>query len=385
MTNFPAPVRLASASYKAQTFTRLAIATALGGDDSDMAANIAKKRWGEDGPVHQILKATGGLNMVIKQGAIQKAEIAAGATVADNWAKPLVNFEAAGAEFFSLVRDRSLLGRMAGLRRIPLRTRMVSTATGFSGAWVAEGRAKPVGKASYAQATLPRRKVASICVFTMEHLQAADPASELLIRDDLARAMIDVIDASFIDPANAGTADVEPASVAYGAPVDAATGATADDARDALAFAIANFDGDLEQAVLVARPEYLAHFGLNSLLNSAAVGARGGSIGGIPALPSKALPLDAGGKQQVVLVDPTGIALGEEGLELRTSREASIEMLDSNLTGDSVGVVPGTAASLVSLFQTNSVALLAEKYLNFAVARAGSVRVVTGLEGGVAS
>ena len=369
-------------AYKGQAFVRLAIATALGGDDSEQAANIAKARWGEDSIPHQVLKSTGGLGMLIQQ----KAEIAAGATVADNWARPLANFEGAAAEFFSLVRERSLIGRMAGLRRVPLRTRMVSIATGFSGAWVGEGKAKPVGKAAFAQGTLPRRQVASLCVFTDEHLRAADPASELLIRDDLARALIDVIDASFIDPANSGTTDIEPASIAYGAPVDAVTGTSdADDIRAAVAYAIANFDGDLEQAVLIARPEFLAFFGLNPLLNTEAIGARGGSIGGIPALPSKALPLDGSGKQQMVLVDPTGIALGEEGLELRTSREASIEMLDSNLTGDSIGVVPGTAASTVSLWSTNSVGLLAEKHLNFAVARAGSVRVITGLEGGVAS
>lgn len=382
MNNFPAPrpVSLAKPSAKGLAWVRYAIAMAASNDNPKQAATIAAIRWGEKSLAHQVLSSTGGIQFIR-----EKAEVPAGATASGNWAEVLGNYEAAAAEFFALVRERSLLGRIEGLRRVPLKTRLVGAATGFSAAWVGEGKAKPVGRATFAEESLPSRKVSSLSVVTQELLESLDPAAELTIRNDMANAMAAVIDASFIDPANAGTTDVEPASIAYGASVDAATGTNTDDIRDAIAFSISQFAGDLTRAVFVGRPEFFASFGLNSAFHSEQIGARGGSLGGIPAIATKALPLDAGGKQQLVLIDPDAVAYGEEGMDLRTSRQATIEMLDESLTGDSIGVVPGTAASLVSLWNTNSVGLLSEKRVNFQLARPGGVRVITGLVGGIAS
>lgn len=369
---------------KGLPWVRLAIAMAASKDDPAKAAKFAQRRWGEDSLAHQVMKAGGADFLVDKAVAetaiVEKTAIPAGSTASGNWARILGNYESAAAEFFALVRERSLL-RIPGLRRVPLHTRLVGAATGFSAAWVGEGQAKPVGKATFAEESLPARKVSSLSVLTMELLDSLDPAAEITIRDDMANAMSAVIDESFINPANSGTAGVEPASIANGAPVDAATGTSTDDIRDAIAFSIGQFAGDLARAVLVGRPEFFASFGLNSAFQVEQIGARGGSIGGIPAFVTKALPLDAGGKQQLVLFDPDAIALGEEGMSLRTSREATIEMLD-NPTNSSV---TPTATAGVSLWQTNSVGLLSEKYVNFHLARAGGVRVITGLVGGIAS
>ena len=50
----------------------------------------------------------------------------------------------------------------------------------------------------------------------------------------------------------------------------------------------ANFTGDLTRAVIIARPEWAVHQGLSSTLSTELLGARGGSIGGIPVLTTKA-------------------------------------------------------------------------------------------------
>jgi hypothetical protein len=363
---------------KGLSFVRLAIAMAASRKDADpQAAIIAEKRWGERSLAHQVL-AKGGIEFVRDR---IKANVPAGATASGNWAELLGNYEAAAAEFFSFVRERSLLGRIPGLRRVPLHTRLVGAATGFSAAWTGEGQAKPVGRATFAEETLPTRKVSSLSIVTQELLESMDPAAELMIRNDMASAMVAVIDETFINPANSGTANVEPPSIANGAPADAATGTSTDDIRDAVAFSIGQFDGDLTRAVIIGRPEFFAHVGLQSAFMAEQLGARGGSLGGIPAIPSTALPLDAGGKQQLVLLDPDAIALGEEGMDLRTARQASIEMVDEP-TGSATAP---TGASTVSLWQTNSVGILAEKRVNFQLARAGGVRVITGLVGGAAS
>jgi hypothetical protein len=364
-------------AYKGQSFTRLAIAKAISQQDNpEQAARIAAIRWGEKSFAHQILSTTGGINFIR-----EKANVPAGATTSGNWGELLGNYEAAAAEFFALVRERSLLGRIPGLRRVPLQTRLVGAASGFVAAWVGEGQAKAVGKATFAEETLPSRKVASLSVITQELLNSMDPAAELMIRDDMANAMAAVIDESFINPANAGTTNIEPASIANGAPVDAATGVSTDDVRDSIAFSIGQFEGDLTRAVIVGRPEFFAYLGLQTAFNLEAIGARGGSLGGLPAIPSNALPLDAGGKQQLVLLDPGAVALGEGTMDIRTSRQTSIEMVDEP-TGS--GTEP-TGAATVSMFQCNSAALLSEKFVNFQLARAGGVRVITGLTGGIAS
>lgn len=361
---------------KGISFARLAIAMAVGGDDHETAARIAALRWGEKSLAHEVLTRGG------PQFLREKANIPAGSTQSGGWAEILVNFEGAAAEFFSLVRERSLLGRIPGLRRVPLRTRLIGIASGFSAAWVGEGQAKPVSKGAFTQETLVGRKVSSLTVVTDELLDSADPASERVIRDDMVNAMAATIDESFINPANAGVANVEPASIAYGAAVDAATGTSTDDLRDAVTFAIGQFDGDLTRAVLVGRPELFAHMGLQSAFQIEQLGARGGSLGGIPAIATTALPLDAGGKQQLVLVDPDSVAFGEEGMDLRTSRKGTIQVAD-NPTGSTTD--PTGTASVISLWQCNSSGILAEKTIGWQLARSGGVRVITGLVGGIAS
>jgi len=63
------------------------------------------------------------------------------------------------------------------------------------------------------------------------------------------------------------------------------------------------------------------------------------------------------------------------------SREASLQMLD-NPTNNSA---TGTATSMVSMFQTNSVAFRAERTLNWAKRRASAVAVLSGVNWGVPS
>lgn len=336
---------------KGLAFARIAIASALAKGEDDFGY-IAKARYGEDSLPHRIAEG-GGLAQLIHV----KAEVAAGATVAGNWANILTDAESAAAEFFELVRDRSLIGRIAGLRRMPLRTRVISMSSGFSAAWVGEGKAVPVSSAVFDVTTLPALKVGALSVATTEMLESSDPAAERIIRDDMIAALVSAIDASFIDPTNNGVSGVEPASVTNGAPSVAATGNGLDDLR----LLIDAFPGDLQQAILIGSAESFA--AMHDPLVLPGLGVRGGSAIGIPAFP-----LAVAGST-LALIDPTGIAYGAGTTDIRTSREASIEMLDTSLAGDSINVVPPTAASTVSLWQTNSAAIICEQAVAWEAAR----------------
>lgn len=81
----------------------------------------------------------------------------------------------------------------------------------------------------------------------------------------------------------------------------------------------------------------------------------------------------------VILVNARDIWLADDGgFTIDASREASLQMLD-NPTNNSA---TPTATTMVSMFQTNSVAMRVERYINWAKRRASAVSVLTGVNWG---
>jgi hypothetical protein len=191
-------------------------------------------------------------------------------------------------------------------------------------------------------------------VCTDEVLRSSNPSAELLIRNDLLNATARAIDDAFIDETNAGIANVMPTAVNH----------NLTPAAD-LQLLIAGFTGDLSVSYFVGHPAYFAGLAGSDHPN---IGARGGSLLGIPAISSSACSPDV-----LTLVDPTGLVYSEGSAEIRTSRQATIQMLD-NPTNNSA---TGTATTMVSLYQVNSTALLAEVAVNWSVARPGSVAILS--------
>lgn len=343
---------------KGMELTRLAIAMGLAKGKDEVAATIAKRRWGENSMTAKILGA--GVTQVFEM--VAKAAVSGGTRTGGNWAAEIVSAESAATEFFSVVRQRSLIGRIEGLRRVPLNIRLVSAATGFAAAWVGEGQAVPLSAASYDEDTLAPRKLSALCVVSNLLLESADPAAELMIRNDLMSACVDALNQSFIVPSNAGVSGVEPASITNGVTAIPASGDGLTDVRNMIDV----FPGDLERAVLVGSPSSFA--ALHDPMILPGLGVRGGEAVGIPAIASTA----AG--ETLVLIDPDGIALGEGEMALKVSTQGTIQMSDAP-TQDSV---TPTAVNQVSLWQCNATALMAEKVINWDVARP-SVSLVTGV------
>lgn len=115
--------------------------------------------------------------------------------------------------------------------------------------------------------------------------------------------------------------------------------------------------------------------------------ADGGTFLGKPVITSEYVPSDydpdgagAGAAGAlVVLVKASDIFFGDEGgVQVDFSREASLEMAD-NPTGSSV---TPTGSSMVSMFQTNSVAFRAERALNWMKRRPEAVAVLASVAWG---
>lgn len=304
----------------------------------------AESRWGEDAAA---------LVMKTAQGAVTAANLGAPDETA--------------AEFFDLVRERSIFGRLAGMRRVPFNTRMMSMVGGSTGYWVAESAPKPVSKPAVTGSTLRSAKVAALVCQTREALQRGGAVAEAAVEQDMQSAVTDAWDLAFIDASNAGVADERPASITYGASTIASTG----DALADIAAMIAAFQGDLSAASFVTDPVTAAQLALaNGGTAFPDAGPRGGSLIGLPLITSRMSPRDTGGGQ-IALVDASGIAAADEGIRMAVSSETALQMRDDPVNG---------ATTVVSLWQNNTVAFLAEVDTNWAVQREGSVIVVTGAD-----
>jgi hypothetical protein len=325
--------------FRGQEFTRYAIGIAISRGHRADAVRLAAERWG-----HQSFAAK----------MLQKAAVAGSfAANSPGWGDSLGSFTQASAEFFELVRERTIIGRLIGLRRVPLFVRTVLQTVGATASWIGEGGLKLASSPDFATDTLSPLKCATIALFTDELARLSDPAAEQTIRDDLVAALAVAIDEAFIDPGNGGTPGLMPASVTNGAPSISTTGTIAAD----LASLVAAFTGDLTRAVFVAQPETFSGMAGADYPN---IGLRGGELLGAPAIASRTAPDDT-----LVLVDPGRIAFGADLTQVRASGEGTVA-LDTS------------PATQLSLWQLNFVGVIVEQLLNWRTFD-GAAALLTGM------
>ncbi|MBD8552448.1 phage major capsid protein [Sphingomonas sp. CFBP 8764] len=335
-------------------FIRATIAQTVARNAPNEAAGIASERWGAESRAVRIVKAAG-----------------AAGTVNGNWGGPLSGeYATAAAEFMGLVRKQSILGRLTGMRRVPARVPILTQTGGFAGHWVREGAAMRVGKAVFARQALDTLKVAAMCVVTEELIESGDPLADAIIKADLTRAIAEASDLAFIDPANAGVNGETPASVTNGVEPITAVG----DFKIDLDRLVSSFAGDLTTAVLIGRPELFVQVAGIEFPN---VGARGGEMAGIPAIPSRSVPNNADGSYRLNLIDPAGIvyAADDAATQIKSTHQGTIEMSEAPLSN----AITPTASAQVSLWQNNLMAIAGLMHENWRQERRDSVAVLSSI------
>jgi len=236
--------------------------------------------------------------------------------------------------------------------------------TGNATAYVhLQGAAKKLSQLTLAQNVLRERKVAALVVTSDEVLRFNTGAADLIGRS-LRQSVGSASDELFIDELVAG---VTPLS---GSGTDA-EGVYAD--LRALIDAIELGDGSRPHFIVSSQ---IAKF-LSFLATSAGAGAfpsmspTGGTIGNVPT------HISSHADSNVVLVDASAIVAVSESIQLRTASAGSVEMRDDPTSATASGSpLTSTESSQVSLFQTNGVALLAERTLAFELVRASGVAVL---------
>jgi HK97 family phage major capsid protein len=364
-------------------FARLVKSLGAAKGDVGRASRIAAARYGEDSSAFGTLKAIderGGDSLAFSGfEAMQKTAVTAGSVISSNWASDLVLTEGgAFADFAEYLRPQTIVGKL-NLRNVPFDTALgISTSAG-AGYWVGEGQPKPLTSFNFDKTTLAPLKCANIVVLTQELLLRESANAETMVRDEMRNALVQLIDTAFVDPANSGTSNVKPASVANGAPHSAATGTgDAQDVRDDLRSLINEFIAANQQGgeiVLLMRATDA--LGAGMMVNALGqpefpnISMGGGSLfPGLSVVTSQTVPSGT-----IIALQPSEIFLADDGgFKVDVSTEASLEML-TNPTNASAD---GTATAMVSMFQTNSVAFLCERIINWKKRRTTAVTYLTG-------
>lgn len=323
---------------------------------------VVKERWPSDTRLHAF---------------VTKASVPPGMTTVEAWAGAIAEPTNLSSEFVEYLRPRTIVGRIPGLKRVPFNVRYLGQNSGAVAQWVGQGKGKPVTSFGVFDGTLLRTKIAAIAVITEELARDSSPAAETLVRDELARAVIERLDIDFIDPAQAAVAGVNPASITNGVTALTPSGTSEAQARADLITLLSQFaevNVDPTGLVLIM-PNTLA-LALSLMVNSLGqasfpgISPQGGTLLGIPVVASQYAANASGSGNLVIALNASDIFLADDGqVTLDASREASIQMTDT----PTVDASTSTGQSLVSMYQTNCIAVRAERFVNWAKVRSTAV------------
>jgi HK97 family phage major capsid protein/HK97 family phage prohead protease len=332
------------------------------GSRSD-AAEYAKETWGDAGDE---------IAFGLRRGLMARAAVAPGTTAQATFAAPLVvtNYI---TEFLELLRPKTLIGRIPGLRRVPFNTSMPAQTAGGTYKWVGQGKMKPVTNAQYAAVTLGFAKASGIIVLTEELVKLSTPSAEAAVRDEMVKGVTQFLDGQFVDSSVAAVSNVNPASITNGVTGTGATGTDVADARSDIAARIGAFAAagyPLSELVILMSESQA--FALGTMVNSVGnpafpgLGIGGGSILGVPVVTSETV-----GSQIILAHAPSILFADDGGVEIDISREASVELNDTPTEPSDASTV------LTSLWQANLVGIRAERYISWGKARSTAVDRIT--------
>lgn len=339
------------------------------------ALEIAKSQYPNMKPLHNILKAA----------------VAGGTTTDSTWAGALVEYNLYSADFIEYLRPQTIIGKFGNagipsLFRVPFNIEIPRQTSGGNGYWVGQGAPKPLTKFDFDRVNLGWAKIANIAVLTDELIRFSNPGAEALVRNALAEAIVAKGDTDFLDPSVAAVANVSPASLTNGVTPVTPTGVDADAVRTDIANVMKKFI-DANMSLMNGVWLMPAVVGMRLSLMRNALGQKefpeismlGGRLEGLPVITSQYLPNSVSGGSMVVLMDAGEVYLADDGqVVIDASREASLQMDNAPTNNSSTG----TGSSVVSMFQTNSIALKAERYINWAKRRSAAVQYIDGAHWG---
>lgn len=353
-------ITVKSMAPKGIGMARMAIAVANGALTHRDPMEIARRRWPDSPEIELCLKAA----------------IEAGDTTTSGWASQLVPAaQQLENDFLELYRPLTIIGRLQGIRRVPFNISVpIETASGTA-QWVGEGAPKPVTKLTLSSVTLRWAKAAAIVAITQELARFSRPDAEMTVRDSMVKTLVQFFDTHFVS-ATAEVTNVSPAGILNGVSSTATTGTTAAAFRTDMTTLIQKLTTNsvpLTNITLLMSSGQAV--GLSLLVTDLGVPLfpnitrEGGSVIGFPVIVSETVGT------KIIAVNTSDILLASDpGVQVDVSREASVEMSDTPIMGDTS---PTTNAVLKSAFQNNLLFIKVEQFITWKVARASAVEYLT--------
>jgi HK97 family phage major capsid protein/HK97 family phage prohead protease len=360
--------------FKGQAFTRTLIAKALAFMEMRQGnfvtpAQIAEARWGKSHPkLVQYIKAA------VAGHGTSSGEAGAELTQADT------RFT---GDFIEFLYGATIYDRLP-LRAVPGRVHIKGQDGAATGYWVGESKGIPVSKADYSDVELSPLKVAAMAVCSKEWVRDASPSAEMLIRDAIVQASSQRVDSTFLS-ATAASAGVSPAGLLNGVTAVTNSGGDADALRSDFQELVAPFITNKNSTGLqiVTTPSLAMAIGM--LVNALGqpefpgLSENGGTLFNKPVTTG-----DNVGPGDLILLKPSDIwKIDDRGFEVSMTDQATIEQ-DSAPQGASDTPV-AASATLMSLWQTESIGFKVVRSINFQKRRSHAVQFIGNAGYGVAA
>lgn len=323
---------------------------------------------------------------------VEKTAVAGGSTTGSHYLDDMVPY-AVMQDFIEYLRPGSIIGKFGGanpgggpsypaLNRVGFNERVSGMSTGYTAGWRGEGLPALPSAAITFNTTLGYHNLTSLAVLTKEAIRFSNPSAEEKVRNDIAAAVNAKMDLDFVDPANAGTANVKPASITNAIVATTPTGTTAAYLRTNLATMLALFaTNNLDPADIVLIMSASQALQISMMVNTLGnndfpdINMRGGMLRGFPVIVSEHLTsVGSPSTQTIIAVKASDIYLADDGVvTVEASDQASLEMVDTS----SQSGISGTGASLVSLWQSGLVGLMATREVTWKLRRSTAVQYIS--------
>ncbi|MGR9399311.1 phage major capsid protein [Rhizobium leguminosarum] len=299
------------------------------------------------------------LRMPAPAQRILKAAVGA-ATLSDpEWASGLADMQAASSVFLQQLGGRSAFGSLldqAILTRAPLRSRVGAFSEGVVADVTGEGQASPVGRLTLNGDALAAQRADAVVVLSREVIENSSAAAQAFLSRQLRRAVAKALDVGFFDRL-----------VTSSTPTFAATDNHAADLKQMLD-QVNTGEGRL---CWIAAPDVANSI---CLLNDPRGSASPEGLSEFLGLPFAVSPGLAAGT--LVLLDGDRVLADIESLGVDVARHAALQM-DNAPTNNSA---TPSATPVVSLWQTNSVALKISALFGVAAGTSDALALMTGIE-----
>lgn len=292
--------------------------------------------------------------------AILRSAISAGTVTDAAWAGSLSGYQSVAEGFIESLRSLSVFDRLladGSMRRVPLRTRLAVSTLAATGAVVSEFQAVPLSRLAIAGPGLDRRKAQALVAITNEVLDGASSAGAALLARELRAGVAAATDAFFLT------------SLLTGAPTIAGSASPLADLGKLLD--VVNTTG-AGRPYLVVLPHVANRLATKATTTGEqafpGVTPLGGELAGVPLLVSDQAPASDSNGHKAVLIDAAAIVGDSDTIGVDTSEQAALQMSDAPTNG---------AQPLISMFQSNSTALLATRLFGFELTRSTGIALLS--------